>query len=132
MNLDGKTTEMQTSVKLSTLWVVVMLNVAFADIVGFMNPGALEKIMTGAVGLEINQGILLVFALLLEIPIAMIFLSRVLRRRVNRRANIGAAAITTLFVIGGGSAYLSYLFFAAVEVACMALIAWTAWNWRSG
>ena len=30
-------------VKLSTLWVFVMFNMVFADIVGFMNPGALEK-----------------------------------------------------------------------------------------
>jgi hypothetical protein len=35
--------------------------------------------------------------------------------------------ITTLFVIGGGSLYLHYYFFAAVEIACMALIVWTVW-----
>ena len=120
---------MDMNVKLSTLWIVVMFNMVFADIVGFMNPGALEDIMTGAVGMEITQEVLLVFSVLLEIPIAMILLSRVLKYRANRRANIVAGVITILFVIGGGSTYLSYLFFATIEVLCMLLIIWYAWNW---
>jgi Sec-independent protein secretion pathway component TatC len=118
-------------VKLSTLWIFVMFNMAFADIVGFMNPGALEDIMSGGVGIEITQGLLLVFSLILEIPIAMIFLSRILKYRVNRWANIVASAITILFVIGGGNTSLSYMFFAAIEVVCMSLIVWFAWKWRN-
>lgn len=35
-------------VMLSTLWVVVMINMIFADILSFMIPGALEEIMTGS------------------------------------------------------------------------------------
>jgi hypothetical protein len=66
---------------------------------------------------------------MLEIPIAMIFLSRVLKYGVNRWANIIAAAITIVFVIGGGSTYLHYIFLAAVEVVCMSLIVWYAWKW---
>lgn len=116
-------------VRLSTLWIFVMFNMVFADIVGFMNPGALEDIMTGNVGIEITQGLLLVFAILLEIPIAMIVLSRVLKYSVNRWANIIAAVITILFVVGGGSTSLSYIFFATIEVLCMLLIIWYAWTW---
>ena len=123
------TTELDPKVRLSTLWIVVLFNMVFADIVGFMNPGALESILTGSVGLEITQELLLVFSILLEIPIVMIFLSRVLRYGINRWANIAASVITILFVIGGGSAYLSYLFFATLEVAGMLLIIWYAWRW---
>jgi Sec-independent protein secretion pathway component TatC len=112
-------------VRLSTLWIFVMFNMVFADIVGFINPGALEEIMS----MQITQGLLLVFAILLEIPIAMIILSRVLKYSVNRWANIIAAAITILFVIGGGNTSLSYIFFATIEVACMLLIIWYAWMW---
>ena len=116
-------------VKLSTLWIFVLFNIVFADIVGFVHPGALEEIMTGDVGFELTPGILLVFSIFLEIPIAMIFLSRVLKYTANRWANIVAGVITILFVIGGGSMRLSYMFFATVEVACMALIIWYAWTW---
>jgi hypothetical protein len=32
---------------LSTLWIVVMFNMLFADILSFMVPGSLKEIMTG-------------------------------------------------------------------------------------
>lgn len=70
------------------------------------------------------------FAILLEIPIAMVFLSRILKPTPNRWANTVAAVLTTVFVIGGGSPHLHYYFFAGVEVACMALIVWHVWSRR--
>jgi Family of unknown function (DUF6326) len=113
--------------RISMLWVVVMFSMVFADIVGMMVPGVLTAMSAGQVGVPVTQGFLLVFAILLEIPIAMIFLSRILKPGPNRWANTVAAAITTLFAVGGGSPYLHYYFFAAVEIACMALIVWTVW-----
>jgi Sec-independent protein secretion pathway component TatC len=121
---------MDTRAKLSTLWILVLFNMVFADIVGFMNPGSLERIITGSeAAFEITQGLLLVFAVLLEIPIIMVFLSRMLNRRANQLANTAAVVLTTLFVIGGRSDYLSYYFFATVEVVSMLLILWFAWSW---
>lgn len=120
---------METKEKLSTLWIFVMFNMAFADIVGFMNPGVLDEIVKGTTPIKITQELMLVFSILLEIPIAMILLSRVLKYRANRWANIIAGAITILFVIGGGSTKPSYIFFATIEVACILLIVWYAWKW---
>lgn len=116
-----------TRAKLSTLWIVVLFNIAFADLVGFVHPGALERIIAGEVGFELTQGLLLGFSVFLEIPIAMIFLSRVLNAAANRWANTVAGTLSILFVIGGGSATLSYIFFATAEVLCIALIIWYAW-----
>jgi hypothetical protein len=127
MNASKEATGMEDMrVRLSTLWVFVMFNMAFADIVGFLNPGALEEMMA----MKPAQGLLLVFSILLEIPIAMIVLSRLLKRRANRWANITAGVITILWVIGGGTASVSYIFFATIEVACLLLIIWYAWSWR--
>lgn len=120
-----------TRTRVSTLWVVVMFNMAFADILTFIKPGALQGLWAGQEGVQITQGLLVVFAILLEIPIAMIFVSRVLKQGASRWANTMAAVITTTFVIGGGSTDPHYLFFAAIEVACMSLIVWFAWTWRS-
>ncbi len=128
MNTNKKTTEMDMKVKLSTLWVVVMFNMIFADILSFMMPGFLKELVDGSFEIQITQGLLLVFAILLEIPIAMIFLSRVLKYRANRWANTIAAAITIPFVIGMGSRDLHYIFFATIEVVCMSLIVWYAWK----
>lgn len=129
MNIKTKTGSMDIRERISALWIVVMINMVFADILSFMMPGSLNDIMTGNTPFEITQEIMLVFAIVLEIPIAMIFLSRVLKYRANRWANIIASVITILFVIGGGSAYLHYYFFAAIEVVIMLLIIRYAWKW---
>ena len=117
--------------RLSTLWVVVMFNMVFADILTFIKPGALHELWAGQAGVQVTPGLLLVFAILIEIPIAMIFVSRILKRGPNRWANTVAAVITTAFVAGGGSLDLHYVFFATVEVACMALIVWSVWTRRN-
>ena len=116
--------------KLSTLWVVVMFNMVFADILTFITPGALQDLWAGQAGVTITPGLLLGFAILIEIPIAMIFLSRVLKPRANRWANTIAGVVTTAFVIGGASLTPHYVFFAGVEIACMALIVWSVWAQR--
>ena len=115
----------EIKVRLSTLWIFVMFNMVFADIVGFLNPGTLEEMMA----MKPNQGLLLVFSILLEIPIAMIVLSRILKFKVNRLANITAAVITIVWVIGGGNTSISYIYFSTIEVACMLFIARCAWKW---
>jgi hypothetical protein len=116
--------------RVSALWIVVLFNMVFADILNFITPGTLQEMMTGYAGsLRITQGILLVFAVLLEVPMAMIFLSRVLKDKANRVANIVACVVTTVFTIGGGTANLHYAFFATVEVVCMLAIVWYAWKW---
>jgi hypothetical protein len=116
--------------RVSTLWIVVMFTMVFADIVGMMMPGVLQAMSAGQVGVPVTQGLLLVFAILLQIPIAMIFVSRILKPGPNRWANTIAAVLTTAFVVGGGSPYLHYYFFATAEVACMAGIVWSVWTRR--
>lgn len=115
-----------TKVMLSTLWIVVMFNMIFADIFSFITPGFLEELNA----MQVNQSMLFVFAILLEIPMIMIFLSRILNRKINRWTNIIASIITILFVIGGGSTYLHYIFFASIEVILMILIILIAWEWH--
>jgi hypothetical protein len=115
---------------LSTLWIVIMFNMAFADILGFMLPDFLKILTTGYAGpIKITQEFLLIAAIMLEIPIVMIFLSRILKYKANRWANIIASIVTITFVIGGGSLTLPYIFFATIEVGCMLFIIWYAWKW---
>ena len=131
MNTDKKTIEMEAmKVKLSTLWITVMFNMIYADILGFMSPGFLKGVMTGyAEEVQITEGLLLAAAIMLQIPITMIFLSRVLKYRANRWANIIAGAITIAFIVGGGSLDLHYVFIGTIEIVCISLIVWFAWKW---
>jgi hypothetical protein len=117
--------------KMSLLWIVVMVNMAFADILTFILPGSLQEIMTGEMGgLRPTQAMLLAFAALIEIPIVMIVLSRMLKRGINRILNITASVITIAFVVGGGSATLHYIFCAGMEVVCMLLIILMCVKWQ--
>jgi hypothetical protein len=133
MNTINKTTEkVNTKVLLSTLWIVVMINMAYADILGLFIPGALEEVAKTSVstGTTIPQ-LMLGGAIMLEIPVAMILLSRVLKFKANRWVNIIASVITIAFVVGGGSTTPHYIFIATIEVVCMLLIIWFAWKWRN-
>ena len=85
--------------RISLLWIVIMFNMVFADILSFMYPGALKEVLTGYAGsIHVTPGFLLGAAVLVEIPMAMIVLSRVLKRWANRWANIVAAVVTIAFV----------------------------------
>jgi Family of unknown function (DUF6326) len=120
--------------KLSTLWIFAALNYLYCDVISLMDPELLPLYLRGNVdGLELTPGFLLGAAILIEIPIAMVLLSRVLPYGANRWANIAAGTImtavqsATLFV-GAPAPY--YLFFSVIEIATTVLIVWFAWTWR--
>ena len=124
---------MPIAAKISTLWIVVMFNMVFADILSFMKPGFLAEVATGIVdGIVITPWFLLLAALFIEIAIVMIALSRFLGRKWARRLNLVAAPVTILFVVGGGSFQPHYILLAGVEVLAMVWIVMLAWSWREG
>ena len=126
-----KTIGMDIKALLSTLWIFVLFNMIFRDLHEFGRPGFLEEIMTGIVnGVQITEELLLLGGIMAEVPISMVLLSRVLKYRVNRWANIIAGAITMAFVINNGVKDLDDIFFAAIEIVALALIVWCAWTWR--
>lgn len=130
MDFNKNKKQLSTQEILSVLWIVVMFTMAFADIFTFVLPEALNDLVKGTTDVKITQELLLVMAVLIQIPILMIYLSRILSRKINRRVNIFASIITILFVIGGGSLYLHYIFFATIEVILLLLIIWYSWKWK--
>jgi len=118
---------MDMRVKLSTLWIFVLFNMIYADIISLMDTTSpIRKVMGGA---PMPPGGLLAGAILMETAIAMVLLSRVLKYKANRWANIIIAVINIVAVITGGQG-LYYVFFATIEVVCMSLIVWYAWKWK--
>ena len=73
-------------------------------------------------------GGLLAGAVLMETSIAMVLLSRLLKRKANRWANIIVGIINIVAVIAGGHRPY-YILFATIEVVCMSFIVWYAWKW---
>lgn len=124
--------KIDTKVLLSTLWIVVMINMLKADILSLYIPGAADEVVKTAAstGLSIPQ-LMLGGAIIGELAIAMIILSRVLKYGINRWVNIAMSLITIAYIWGGAASYPHYRFIAGVESICLLLIIWYAWNWRN-
>ena len=126
-------------VRLSVLWLFATLNYIYADVffcvdVLGSNKGGPSVIHV----IHFSPGAWIGIAVLMEIPMAMILLSRILKPGANRWANIVAGIIETAAVLLTSfilpilkltetSSY--YVFFGAMEVACTSLIIWYAWRW---
>jgi hypothetical protein len=124
--------KIDTKVLLSTLWIVVMINMAYADILSLHIPGVFDEVAKTSVstGATIPQ-LMLGGAIMLELAIVMIILSHVLKYGINRWVNIGVGIFTIAYIWGGMSSYPHYIFIATVETICLLLIIWFAWNWRN-
>ena len=128
MNTIKSTTGIDPRVKLSLLWIFVIVNMAYADILSLMDPASIIRgIMAGN---PLPAGGLLAGAIVMETSFAMVILPWTLNYKVNRWATIiiGVFMIWQI-VIGGHGLY--YLFFTSVEVASILLIIWFTWKWRN-
>jgi ABC-type amino acid transport system permease subunit len=125
---------MQRSVLLSSLWIFVTLNYLYADVFSLMDPVLLPQWVDGHVaGLAITRPLLLAAAVMMEVPIAMTLLARILPYRANRAANIAAGLFKTMAMMASltvGTPNMHYLFFAAIEIACTVVIMVVAWRWK--
>jgi len=126
--------KVNVKVKLALLWVVLMFFYLYNDVFSLFQLGIIGELITGELaGSEITQVFLFGAAILMAIPIFMVFLSLALPAKVNRWANIilgivyAVVLVTTLFVPGETWAYYAiYMIFEAVFIV---LIIWHACKW---
>ena len=124
--------KIDTKVLLSTLWIVVMLNMLKADILSLFIPGAVEDVARTSANAGASIPRLMLFgAVMSQIGIAMIVFSRALKYGINRRVNIVASLVTIAYIWGGAAFYPHYIFIATVETLCLLLIIGFAWTWRN-
>jgi hypothetical protein len=115
-------------IKLSALWVVLMLTYLLGDVLrifsGDFGAGEIR-------GREITPELYLGLAILMVIPIAMVFLSLTLRHPVNRWANIIVAVFLFVFNLIGLPTYPSAYdrFLIIVGLVFNVLTVWHAWRW---
>ena len=137
MNTIKKSTAMEdmkinVKVKLSALWVSMMLLYVYADILSLFRPGQVEEMLDGRMGpFPVTQSSLLVASILMIIPAVMVFLSLTLKSKVNRWANIVTGVLYTLVNISNliGETWAYYISFGIVEIVLTLLIVWHAWKW---
>lgn len=128
MNTNKSTIGIDPRVKLSLLWIFVIVNMAYADILSLMDPASIIRgIMTGS---PLPAGGLLAGAIVMETSLAMVIMPWILNYKVNRWVTIIIGVFMIWQIVMGGHG-LYYLFFMSVEVASILLIIWFTWKWTT-
>ena len=121
----------EVRIKLSAIWTALMLTYLLGDVLriysGDFAPGEMGEMG----GMQITQGMYLGLAILLLIPIIMVFLSLVLKYRANRWTNLVLAAFFFIFNLFGLPTYPSLYdqFLIIVGLVFNGLTFWYAWKW---
>jgi hypothetical protein len=88
MDIENQLADSRTRGILSSLWVFYFVNHFFMGLHEFANPAFVEQLLGG---FDVSDTLLLIAAITIEVPIAMIVLSRVLPNRINWIVNIVVA-----------------------------------------
>lgn len=137
MNLNKTTIEMEdikinVKLKISALWIAVLFLYVYVDIFSLYKPGIIEGIMAGKVFVfPISQIFLFLTTLYIVIPSIMVFLSLVLKPKVNRWINIIVSIFYFVTMVGAcvGETWAFYIFGTVIESLLLFLIIWYAWKW---
>jgi len=135
-NLPGKTLEdakVSIRIKLSALWVAVMLCYIEGDFTSFFPPGGyIQQSLAGKMGpFHTTQLTLLAGSVFISIPCIMVFLSLIWRPKVCRNLNIILASFYTIAnaVSAFTTHWLYFIFFGIIESILTLLIIWYSWKW---
>jgi hypothetical protein len=115
-------------IKLSAIWAALMLTYLLGDVMRIFSGDFVAGEMGGMQG---TQGIYLGLAIIMVIPILMVFLSHTLKYPVNRWANIILAIFFFIFNTIGLPTYPSLYdqFLILVSLGFNVLTVWYAWKW---
>ncbi len=120
---------------ISTLWVFATVNFIYCDVFSLHHASSLQKLLTGNVdGFEISEEFLLAFSVVMELPMLMIVLTKILPIKVNRVLNCAVALFMScvqLWTLYSGGNTLHYMFFSVIEIATTLLIFSLALKWVS-
>lgn len=128
--------KINVKLKLSALWAAVMFLYVYADVRAFYEPGIIEQIIKGTfveAGMTTAQA-LIIGLILMTPPSVMVFLSLVLKAKVNRWANIILGIFYTVVVLVTQfglmmETSINFVCSGIVEVVLTALIVWYALTW---
>ncbi len=115
-------------IKLLALWVSLILTNLMGDVLRIF---AGDTIAGEIEGVQITQGVWLGIAVLMVIPVFMVFLSLSLNYKANRWANIIVALFYFVFNLIGLPTYPSLYdqFLIIVGLGFNLLTVWHAWTW---
>ncbi|MES0491767.1 MAG: DUF6326 family protein [Leptospirales bacterium] len=119
--------------KLSALWIVYMFIYSYTDYYKMYVPGKINEMISGFYGeIQITQMSLFIFSAITIIPALMIFLTLILKEKVNRWSNLIIGALH--IVVGGAAIFDSnwtfWIFYCSLLICVATLIVVYAWRWQ--
>lgn len=137
MNTNNVPSEMEdvkinVKLKISALWIAMLFVFAYVDIFVFYKPGIIEGIMAGKIAIfQVNQMFLFFTTLYILIPSMMVFLSLVLKPKINRFTNIAVGTLYAVSILGSciGETWAFYIFGSILEILLLLSIVRYAWKW---
>jgi len=127
--------KISVKMKISALWVALMICYIYADFFSIYRPGQIDKIRSGLMGpFPVTEAGLLTASIMMAIPAILIFLSLILKPKANRRVNVISGVLYTAIGIGNliGETWLYYLFLGIVEIVVTVVIVIFALKWPGG
>ncbi len=120
-----------TRLKISALWTAMLFIFAYVDLFSLYRPDVRADIEAGkAFVFDINQTFLFFATLYIIIPSLMIYLTLVMRPRLNRIINIVVAALYAITIAGGAVGEWGYYILGSViEALLLAVVVHNAWTW---
>ncbi len=110
---------------LSTLWIFILLNMIFRDLHEFLKEGFIEELIS----LKVSEEEMLFYGFILELPILMVLLSKILSDKVNKWANISVAGIIMLGMLSNlHAADMDDFFFTIANSVGFLVIISIAWK----
>jgi len=121
-------------VRISVLWLFKEVAALTTVILMLFAPGTIGMIETGEIWMGMDpEGMLLVYAIILLVPLVMAFLTLTLKGSVNRWANVILGIVFAgleLFDLTDPMTHKAYVVLLALaSFVALALIVWYAWKW---
>ena len=123
----------EVRIKLSAVWVALMLTYLLGDVLRIFSGDFIAGEMGEMGGMQISQGLYLGLAVIMVIPVVMVFLSLTLPYKANRWGNIILAIFFFGFNLVGLPTYPSVYdqFLIIVGLGINVLTVWYAWKWSA-
>ena len=124
--------KVNVKIKLAALWASLMFIYIYVDLYSLYKPGVIEDILKGIVWqFEITQGWAMGALVLMAIPSLMIFLSIILKPKLNRWINIIVGILYIIISVGNviGETWFYYIFGTVIEFVLLILVVWFSWKW---
>ena len=118
-------------IKISALWASMLFVFAYVDLFSLYRADFRADLEAGEIsGFTVNQSFLLGTTAYVVIPSLMVFLSLILRPKVNRIANTALGIMYALTIIAGAiGEWNYYILGSAIEVVQLAAIVYYARTW---